>query len=93
MRRDLDRGIEKDQPLDALRRGGGDLVRDPAAERVAEPRTAAGRRRFEHVRDVLLEMPRRLPARGAVPAQVERDDVEAVGEPLREAARSGGRDS
>ena len=41
-------------------------------------------RGLEHVGDVLLEVPRRLPRRGAVPAQVERDHVEAVGQPLGE---------
>ena len=84
VRREPDRGIEQDEPLDPLRRGGRDLVGDAAAERVPEPGAAAVGRRLEHVRDVLLEVPRRLPRRGAVPAQVERDDVEAVGQPLGE---------
>ena len=44
------------------------------------------RRGRERVLDVLLEVPGRLPRRVAVPPQVERQHVEAVGEPLGEAA-------
>ena len=65
-------------------RRGRRLVRDPAAEGVAEPGRGPGRRRVEHVGDVLLEVPRRLPRRAAVAAQVERDDVEAIGQALGE---------
>ena len=77
-------GIEQDEPLDAVRRGRRRLVGDPAAERVAEPGRRPGRRSLEHVGDVLLEIPGRLPRRAAVPAQVEGDDVEAVRQALRE---------
>ncbi len=84
MRRQQDRRIEQDEPLDAIRRGRRRLVGDAAAERVAEPGGRPGRRDLEHVGDVLLEVPGRLPGRAAVAAQVERDDVEAVGQALGE---------
>ncbi len=80
VRRDLERGIEEDEPLDAIRRGCGDLECDPPAERVAEPGAATGRCRFEHVLDVLLQMPGWLPAGVTVSAQVERDHVPVAGE-------------
>jgi hypothetical protein len=44
-------------------------------------------RDVEHVGDVLLEVPRRLPRRAAVAAQVERDHVEALGQALGELAK------
>ncbi len=84
VRRDPDRRIEQDEPLDALRRGRRRLVRDPAAERVAEPGRRPGRRSLEHVGDVLLQIPGRLPRRAAVSAQVEGDDVETARQTIRE---------
>ena len=80
--RQQDRRIEQHEPLDAVRRRSSRLVGDASAERVAEPGSRAWRRGVEDVGDVLLEVPRRLPRRARVPAQVERDDVEAVGQAL-----------
>ena len=84
LRRQQDRRIEQHEPLDAIRRRGSRLVGDASAERVAQPGSRAERRGVENVGDVLLEVPRRLPRRARVPAQVERDDVEAIGQALRQ---------
>ena len=63
-RRDPDRRVEQDEPLDALRRGGSDLVGDRARRRSGRARrSAASGAGLEHVGDVLLEVPRRLPRR------------------------------
>jgi hypothetical protein len=85
---DLNGGVEKQQALDEARFDRGDLERDAGAERVPEP----DRRLCEpsvaygggDVLDVLLEVPRGLPARVAVPTEVGRDHVEAAGQPLRQ---------
>ena len=80
--RDPDRRVEQDELPDALRRGRRCLVGDAPAEGMAEPGAALLGRGLEHVGDVLLEVPRRLPRGTAVPAQVEGDHVEPVGQAL-----------
>ena len=54
----------------------GELERDPAAEAVADQVDAVEAERvhrLDHVGDMRLEIPRRLPAGMAVAAEVERD--------------------
>jgi hypothetical protein len=82
---DVDRGVEQHEPFDAIRARGRGLERHARAEGVAEPGAATRWRALERIRDVLLEVPGRLPRGVGVAAQVERDDVRAVLEPQRQA--------
>jgi hypothetical protein len=59
-----------------------ELEDEAAAEAVTDPRDRPGGKALEQILQVLLERPRRLPARAAVAAQVGRDDVPPPGEPV-----------
>jgi hypothetical protein len=82
----LQRGIEEDELLDARAIGGQQLDGEAAAEAVADERRAGdahGIERLAHVAKVHREVPRRIRARRAVPAEIGRDEAEgaeAVGE-------------
>ena len=83
---DEERRVEQHEPLDELGMAGGDLERQPAAERVPDPgcRLAAGG--VDDQSDVLGDAPGWLVRRRAVTEQVGRDDA-VVGKPaLREPA-------
>ena len=74
----VDRGVEQHRPLDALRLARGQLVDEPAAVGVADPRGAADARgvhRLEQVVELLRDRPGRLPLGAAVAAEVRRQDA------------------
>src|SRR5690606_9510654 len=75
LRVEAQRRVEQHQPLHALGRGAGEVHGDRAAERVTDDRGAVEAEpveHAEHVRDVLLDPPRRVPRGAAVAAQVDR---------------------
>ena len=88
VRADPRRRIEQDEPLDAVGRDEGDLVRDLAAPGVAEPRERLVGDRAHEVGHLLLEAPGRLPCRVAVTPQVrcQHAPAQALGQGRKEAA-------
>src|SRR5262249_46296351 len=89
--RDPDRRVEQDDTLDSLGEARRELDQDAAAEAVADPRCSVDARRgsrLEHVVDVRLEAPRRLPPGAAVPAQVGSEHTESR-EPSRQVREAG----
>src|SRR5205823_10910802 len=85
VRQEVDRRVEQNRSLDALRLERRQLQDEPPAEGVADPRRALDSRsgdRLEHVGGVGGDRPRRLPLREAVPAKVRGENAEAALEPL-----------
>jgi len=80
-RGDEDGRVQEDRPLDELGLLRGDVHRQPAAEAVADP-VRGPVESLEHVGHVGGDVPWLFPGRVPVPAQVRRDHVEAVGQPL-----------
>jgi hypothetical protein len=80
-RRDEDGGVQEDCALDELGPHGRDLHRQPSAEAVADPvrRLVEGVEEIGHVGG---DVPRLVPRRVAVAAQVDRNDVEPAREAL-----------
>ena len=91
---DVQRRIEQHRALDPVGPSRGKLGDELAAEAVTEPgpRSDAERgSRLDEVGDVLLDAPRRLPARSSVPAVVDADDAVRLRAAPRPAGESGGR--
>ena len=91
---DVQRGIEQDRALDAVGVAGRELGDELAAEAVTDPRAAGDPERvrgLDEVGDVLLDAPRRLPARAAVAAVVDADHAVRGEALLGRAGGTGGR--
>ena len=88
VRRHPDGGIEEDGAVDDLGPVGDQLEQEPAAEAVADPVGALEVERAQRVVQVVevrAQVPRRLPGREAVPAEVDGDDAVGVAEPRGQA--------
>ena len=91
---ELHRGVEQHGAHDAVGVTGRHLGDELAAEAVPDPRRLGdpeGVRRLDEVGDVLLDAPRRLPARAAMAAVVDADRRGTSGGAPRQAGETAGR--